>query len=296
MANRDYRLMAIFVAIANAGSIRGAARRLGISAPVVSTALADLEANLGVTLVRRGPRLLSLTEQGRAFHDAAAEMVAAGERAMALIADARLRPRGRLKLTLSTELCVRWLPPRLRAFEAAHPLVDVGIDATDAVVNLGPSEFDMALRATFRLRPRWRPDVLDVLPVALVASPAFAARHGRAVTRAGAALPFIGFSVHERGGILPALRPNGDEAPVTIATRISVNNGLVAMALARAGFGAALVLREVAAEELARGDLVELAPALSFGAIVVRLLLRDEHPSPAARAFVAFLRARAAGR
>jgi len=83
MATRDYRLMALFVAIADSNSIRAASRRLNVSAPVVSTALADLEATLGTTLVRRGRRQLELTPDGRAFHAAAREMVRAADTVLA---------------------------------------------------------------------------------------------------------------------------------------------------------------------------------------------------------------------
>lgn len=292
MAIRDYRLMAFLVAIADAGSIRGAARRLGVSAPVVSTALADLEANLGTTLARRGQRQLKLTPDGLAVYEAASEMVRAGERALSVARRSRARPRGRVAMTLPTALCVTWLPPILREFEAAHPEIETSIHAIDTIVDLPRSDYDLAIRAIYTPRPTGHADAFDILPLDLVASQAMAPASSIAAARARP-IPLIDFSVRETGPSLTGFRRDGTPVSIPTATRIRVNDALLARELARAGLGAALVPREIAADDLARGSLVRMLGQYSFGFIAVRLLQRDRHPSTAARALVEFLHARA---
>lgn len=285
LPTRDYRLIAFFVAIADTGSIRAAARRLGVSAPVVSMALTDLEAGLGTTLAQRSSRGLKLTRDGQAFHAAAAEMVRAGERAIDTIRDASRRPSGRLAITLPAELCAVWLPPHLKAFEARFPDIQTTIEAVDTVVDLPRSDCDIALRSTFLQSPLRPPDSLAILPLALVAEPALAARAGTARD----ALPLIGFSPREANTVMTGVRADGTRLSLPCRTRITVNNGLLARELAKAGFGAALVIAEIVADDLKHGRLARIMPAYEFGYVAMRLIMRDDHPSAAARAFAQFL-------
>jgi LysR family pca operon transcriptional activator len=82
MPARDYRLLAYFVEIVDAGSLREAARRLSLSPPVVSAALADLEALARTTLLRRGRRGAVPTREGAALYETASAMVTAARAAM----------------------------------------------------------------------------------------------------------------------------------------------------------------------------------------------------------------------
>ncbi len=290
MHTRDYRRLAHFVHIAEAGSIRAAARRLGLSPAVVSTALADLEAALGTTLVRRGRRPLAITEAGRRLHEAAASMVEAGTRAMALAA-ARPRAAGPLAITLPTELSVAWLPNVLTAFERRHPDVHTVIHALDSAVDLARSDYDLALRAFYTLAPERPADVIAFLPLVLVAAPQLC--RGRLPLAALLAeLPFIGFTARTDDATLAATDARGRTVHLPTRCRCYVNNGFVAKEMAKAGFGAALVIEVAVAEDLRAGLLTRVDRAHRFGAVAVRVLLRDKLPTPAARAFAEFLRSR----
>ncbi len=289
MHTRDYRRLAHFVHVAEAGSIRAAARRLNLSPAVVSTTLADLEAALGTTLVRRGRRPFVLTEAGKRLHEAAAAMVEAGARAMA-VADAR-RPvaAGPLAITLPTELSVAWLPKVLEAFERRHPDVHTVIHALDSAVDLARSDYDVALRAFYTLAPERPADAIAFLPLALVAAPRLC-RGRRSLAARLAEIPFIGFTARTNDATLAAIDPQGRTVHVPARCRCYVNNGFVAKEMAKAGFGAALVIGVAVAEDLRAGLLARVDRAHRFGAVAVRVLLRDKLPSPAARAFAEFLR------
>ena len=121
------RRLAYFEAIAQTGSIRGAARRLGLSVPVLSSSLAELEAELGVTLANRSTRRLELTKAGQEVFAKASEMIEAAQDTLARFsADGPLT--GSVALTLPVELALHWLPRRLARFRSLHPAVTLGID------------------------------------------------------------------------------------------------------------------------------------------------------------------------
>jgi DNA-binding transcriptional LysR family regulator len=185
-----------------------------------------------------------------------------------------------------------WLPPILRAFEVAYPDIETSIHATDAVIDLQRSDHDLALRARYLLRPGGGGDTVSTLPLDLVATPAIARAAPTFAAARSRPIPLIGFSVRESSESVVGLRRDGRMVSIPAATRIWVNNGLLARELARAGFGAALVMRAIVADDLAQGRLTRVLPQYSFGGVAVRLLQRDAQPSAAARAFIGFVRER----
>jgi DNA-binding transcriptional LysR family regulator len=295
MAARDYRLLAYFVEIVDAGSLREAARRLSLSPPVVSAALSDLEALARTTLLRRGRRGAVPTREGAALYETASAMVAAARAAMAGFDARRGAFAGEVRVTLPTELSLAWLPQRLRAFEKKHPGVAVRIDAADVAIDLARSDCDVALRATHRIGEARPVDAIAWLPVDLVAAPEMLAGLPREPARRLNALPQIALTGAPTRGVYVAREKDGAEIRVPARVRIEVNNGFVAKEFARMGFGAALAIGVSVAADLRAGRLARAAPGLDFGAVAVRPLFRDKRPSPAASAFVAFLAAGARG-
>lgn len=294
MAARDYRLLAYFVEIVDAGSLREAARRLSLSPPVLSAALAALEAEVGATLLRRGRHGATPTPEGETLYRTAAAMVESARDAMAGFKARRARPAGRLRVTLPTELSLAWLPPILAAFEHEFPDIAVQVEAVDTAVDLKRSDCDAALRATHGFGDSSFPDAIAELPVELVAAPAMLRGLPQDGVRRLAALPLVALSAARVHGVYVARRRDGSEIRVPARIRIEVNNGYVAKEFAKLGFGAALVIGASVESDLRARHLVRAVPGLDFGRVVLRALLRDRHPSPAARAFIEFLRRRPA--
>ena len=147
-SHQTLRRLAYFAAVAEAGSIRGGAERLGLSVPVVSEALSELEAELDVTLAHRTTRRFALTEAGRAVQAASAEMLRQAE-ALYRFRESANPLSGRLVVTLPVELAADWLSERLRAFSMLHPALDFTIEATDEVVDLGRRMVDVAIRTGY---------------------------------------------------------------------------------------------------------------------------------------------------
>lgn len=97
----DYRGLAIFVAVVNAGSFSGAGRRLKLSTSVVSHHISQLESKLGVSLLFRSTRSLSLTPEGKNILESAQKMVSAGEEALDALVDNRDETIGSLRITMT---------------------------------------------------------------------------------------------------------------------------------------------------------------------------------------------------
>lgn len=289
MPPRDYRLLAYFVEIVEAGTLSAAAKRLSLSPPVLSAALADLEALAGTSLLRRGRKGAAPTREGAILYESASAMVAAAQAAMAGFGARRAAPTGEVRVSLPTELALAWLPQYLRAFEQSYPDIAVRLDATDLPIDLAQTDCDVALRAKHGFGTVRVPEGLVQLPVELVAAPTVLADLPRNASVRLAKLPQIALSSGANPGLYVGRAANGDMLRVTARVRMVVNNGYVAKEFARLGFGAALAIGVSVASDINAGRLVRAAPNLDFGHVVLRALFRDPRPSPAATAFVTFL-------
>ncbi|WP_420333200.1 LysR family transcriptional regulator [Roseibium sp.] len=278
------RRMTYFAAIAEAGSIRGAAEQLNVSVPVVSEALSDLEDELDVTLAVRTTRKLQLTQTGVEFYAAVTEMLSAAHKALDTVA--KDRPvSGKISITLPVELAAHWLPERIASFQQVHPEVAFKIEANDQVTGLKGSAFDMAVRAAYAPPGRTEPG-FEQLPLIAVARtvPQICSEAG---VKRVISLPFLKAYGVERIDIADA--DSGQVFQLISEQVIEINNRDAAIAMARKGLGFALVTRAAVAEDLAPGRLLNILPGADFGQVALRCLMRDRLPSPAAEAFRDFL-------
>jgi LysR family transcriptional regulator, glycine cleavage system transcriptional activator len=132
-----------FVAVARRQSITQAADELCITQSAMSKQVRTLEGVLGVRLLHRGFRQVTLTDEGRLLFDAADGAIAQLQEAMAQFGARRMRP---VTITTSTGVAALWLLPRLGDFQQRHPEIDVRLAATMAVLDLETEGIDLALR------------------------------------------------------------------------------------------------------------------------------------------------------
>ena len=168
----------IFITVADMGSFTRAADSLGIQKGRASTAVRKLEDDVGVRLLHRTTRSVQLTEDGRAFHARARDLLAEVDDLHAMFAGDRVALRGRLRVDLPTEVARTTVVPALPDFLAAHPELELEVSSTDRQVDLVQEGFDCVLRLgpirdeTLIARP------LGKLRMVNAASPAYLARHG----------------------------------------------------------------------------------------------------------------------
>ena len=121
----ELRHLRYFVAVAEEQSFLKAAERLHISQPPLSTQMKDLESQLGVTLLARSPRGISLTEPGKVFYGEARAILARVEHAKVATQRAARGEEGRLRVGFISVVDYSFLPPALKEFRARYPQVDV---------------------------------------------------------------------------------------------------------------------------------------------------------------------------
>jgi DNA-binding transcriptional LysR family regulator len=243
-----------FVAVAEAGSISEAARRLRLSKSVVSERLAELERSVGTRLLHRTTRKLSMTEDGTAFLERAVRIVREVEDAAADLAERRGTLSGPLRISAPVTFGRMHLGPALYPFLARHPQIelvldlddrraDAAADGYDAVVRHGPIE-DSRLMA-WRLAPSRR---------VLVASADYLARAG--VPRSIAELEGHRGIFYTNRGVADWRFP-GPRGAAIVRARVGlrVNNGDLMRDAAIAGLGIALLPTFITAAAVTRGEL-----------------------------------------
>jgi DNA-binding transcriptional LysR family regulator len=166
----------VFARVVELGGFTPASRALGMTPSAVSKLIARLEARLGVRLMLRSTRKLQLTEEGAAFHERALRILAdldEMERSVAACAIAK----GRLRVNSNVPFGLHHLLPLAPRFMAAHPEVQLDITITDEVIDLMDERAEIAIRVGPMRPSQLMARKLGESRMALVASPAYLARH-----------------------------------------------------------------------------------------------------------------------
>uniref|UniRef100_A0AAN0MM95 LysR family transcriptional regulator n=1 Tax=Yoonia rhodophyticola TaxID=3137370 RepID=A0AAN0MM95_9RHOB len=148
MSHQTLRRLVYFATIADVGSIRGAAAQLGLSVPVVSEALSQLEAELDVSLATRTTPRFELTAAGLRTQAAAQKILQTAYDLTDTLSDNQPLS-GTLGITLPVELAGFWLPAKIRTFGKLHPDIQFDIDVTDTVLDLHAGPIELAIRTDY---------------------------------------------------------------------------------------------------------------------------------------------------
>ncbi|HKJ87019.1 MAG TPA: LysR substrate-binding domain-containing protein, partial [Gammaproteobacteria bacterium] len=138
--------MALFARVVEAQSFSVAARELGLSKSAVSKGVARLEERLGVRLLHRTTRRLSLSEAGRTFYEYCRQAVGAAQAGEEEVTRLQEKPRGVLTVNAPVSFGSLHLAPTISRFLALHPDVRVDMTVDDRVVDLVEAGFDVAVR------------------------------------------------------------------------------------------------------------------------------------------------------
>jgi DNA-binding transcriptional LysR family regulator len=174
----DWSLVRSFLAVLEAGSVMGGARRLGMQQPTVSRHLAELEAQLDAPLFERTGRGVVATAQAMAIVDAARQMQDGADALSRALAQGREATRGTVRITTSQVAASYLLPPLLAELAAAEPGIAVELVASNDMTNLLRREADIAVRMA-------RPGQSSLIARKLGDLPVVAAAHRRYLARAG---------------------------------------------------------------------------------------------------------------
>lgn len=252
--------LAIFAAVAETEGFTSAARRLGASKAMVSTAVTRLEKRLGVRLLQRTTRRLSLTEAGAAALPHAQRSLLAARDAEEAARHTSTSPRGLLRVNAPMSFGLLHVVPALGAFAQTYPEVRVDLSLDDRVLDLAEGGFDLALRIGTL------PDS-SLISQRLCRSRNVLVAHHRYLARAGT--PSNPTELAGHAALIYALSSTGARWTLTRGSRtetVRVSGPLQAnssLALHRAlhqGLGLARIPWFVVGEDLAHGRLVEVLP------------------------------------
>ena len=290
----DGRLLAgvtVLAAVVEAGSLARAAEALGLSPSGVSRAVSRLEARVGVRLLDRTTRSLSLTDEGRRFHAQVGPHLDGIEAAALEAAGSAAVVRGRLRINVDPFFSRIVLAGHLADFLARHPQVALELIMRDSVGDLVADGFDLALRfgdppaSSFVFRK------LIETPVLTVASPAYIAAHGAprhpSELAAHACIDFYD-AAHGRPYDWE-FRRGGEVLPVKIAGRLLVSDTGTMLGACLAGAGICQILALGNRELVDSGALVELFPDWPDERFALHALYPSRHHRAAkVRAFIDF--------
>ncbi|WKW30638.1 LysR family transcriptional regulator [Pseudomonas viridiflava] len=138
--------LSFFYLLANKGSLAATARELGVTPPAVSKRLTALEARLGIRLVHRTTRSMSLTSEGELYFSHAARILTQIDDLEQLMSSSRATPKGLIRVNASLGFGRRHVGPALAAFFAQYPEVEIQLEISDHPLDLAAHGFDLGIR------------------------------------------------------------------------------------------------------------------------------------------------------
>ena len=257
----EFQQLRSFLAVVRAGSFVGGADALGLSKAAVSRHVAELEEVLGVRLLHRTTRRLSLTDDGARFHARADELLASLEELEAETSSQGGEATGQLRVNAPMSFGNLHLAPLWPRFLAAHPKVRLDITLNDRVVDLVEEGYDLAVRIGRLGDSNLVSRQLATTRIVLCAAPDYLDRHGAPDhPRELAGHAIFAYAYWSGGEEWKFTGPEG-EVGVRVHPRMRSNSGDTCRAAALEGQGIVLQPDFLVGEDLKRGTLVELMPA-----------------------------------
>ena len=252
--------MAVFAEVVAAGSLTAAARRLGMTPSAVSQHLRQLEQALGLALLHRSTRRLTLTEAGERYHAGCAAMVGAARQAEQALVRLRDEPEGELRLAAPIgfgSLLASALSP-LRGY----PKLTLRLLLDDMLIDLIAERVDIALRVGEQADSSLVARKLGSMPRQLCAAPAYLAERGWPATPQDLLRhDWLASKPNSSGAdMLELLGPAGERETLRLEGRVQASQVTALHALAVAGWGISMGVSEDDRKALADGRLLPILP------------------------------------
>lgn len=283
----------VFVQVAETRSFVAAGRALGISASAIGKSVARLEERLGVRLLHRSTRSMTLTAEGMMLLERSRRVLAEIEAAEQELSQSASQPRGRLRVSLP--LVSGLVLPLLADFMRAYPEVELDLSFTDRMVDVVEEGYDAVVRTGEPLDSRLSSRQLGSFGTVIVGSPAYFAQHGVPQHPADLARhPCLHYRYPNSGKleVWPLLLKEGELEP-RLPTSMICDNAETRVWFALQGLGIACLPAFAARAELAAGTLRTVLDDYVDRTITFRLLWPSgRHLTPRLRVFIDFMAAR----
>jgi len=283
--------MALFVEVADRGSLGAAAEALGLSNPAATRYLASLEERLQVRLVERNTRRLYLTSEGQDFLERARHVLTELRDAEAAIHQTTLNPSGVLRVSASLSFAMQLIAPRLPKYQQRYSQVRVHVETANRYLDIIDNGIDVAIRTR-----EYEPDsTITIRRLAstrriLAASPAYLAQRGRPQFPSD-------LTDHNVLVYLHANHPNelkfsrgGESQTVNVQGVLESNDGQVLRAAALSGLGILVQPSYIVYEDIVAGRLVPVLGDWDLPRLQINIAYPSrKHLSAKVRSFIDFM-------
>lgn len=286
----DLNEISAFISIVQAGGLSKASEQTGLPKSTLSRKLALLEQRLGITLLQRTTRKITLTKAGEEYFRQCASLLGQLTEVEKAVAAEQSEPRGIIRFTAPVESGPLVLAPILRRFCERYPKVSLDLVFTDRIVDLVGEGFDVALRATnmrdssLKAKKIWHEEFI------LVASRSYLKKFG--IPKTVKDLPahrVIGFSPNREALTWKLKGPDGKKE-ISLHEYIRTNSLPNCRALALEGLGITLISKFLVCSDLRSGKLEEVLPGWTAERGELALVYPNQkYVSPKTRAFVDFM-------
>ncbi len=281
--------MMTFAKVVEAKSFSEAARALSTSKSLVSKQVSNLEAALGVRLLNRTTRRMSLTEIGTAYYEHCARIAHEIEAAGQTVTQLQVEPRGVLRITSPVIFASLHLAPALRTFLQLHEQVEVELNATDRIIDIVDEGYDLAIRITDHPTPTMVARRIAPVRWVTCASPEYLERYGTPATpqdlQHHQCLVYQGAQAMRSGW---RYRVGGKEVNLHVPGRCRVNTSEVLLQMALDGMGIVLFPTYILGPLLKNGRLTQILPdsVANPDMSLYATFLPNRYLQPKVRAFI----------
>ncbi|MEZ0306487.1 MAG: LysR substrate-binding domain-containing protein [Ramlibacter sp.] len=290
---QDLNDMLYFAEVVDRGGFAAAGRSLGLPKSKLSRRVAELEGRLGVRLLQRTTRKLSLTEAGELFHRHAVAMREEAEAGAEAVAQVQSEPRGTIRVACPVTLAQTTVGPLIPLFMERHPRVRVEMEVNNRVVDLVQDGIDVALRVRPTLEASGSLIVknLGITQGLLVASPALLDRLGRPETPEELAnIPTMAMSAADGKSVWKFIGPGGREYDFQHRPIYVADDLLTLKYAVGSGTGMSIIPDYMCRRELRLGQLEKVLPDWAPRPGVIHAVFPSRRGLlPAVRRFLDFL-------
>lgn len=279
-------LMSVFVAVAEEEGFAAGARRMGMSPPAVTRAIAALEARLRIKLLNRSTRFVRVTDAGQRYLDDARRIIAEVETADEAAAGINAEPRGHLAVTAPVLFGKMFVMPGIVDYLNRYPGMDVSALFLDRVVNLLEEGIDVGIRIGELPDSSMKAIRVGQIRRVLCASPAYLAQHKQPETAADLAQHLIVAA----SGVTPFVEwkfgPDG-KTTIRVKPRLTVSSNDAAIEASLLGLGISRLLSYQVAAHFESGQLLRLLQQDEPQPLPVHVVHRESrYASTKVRSFV----------
>lgn len=282
--------MRTFVAVVEATSFIRAADVLGLSKAAVSRHVQDMEERLGVRLLQRTTRRLSLTEEGQVFYERAKELLSDLEEAEAEITSRGVSAKGLLRVNAPVTFGVQKLAPLWGKFLQQNPEIILDVTLSDRIVDLIEEGYDLAIRIANLASSSLISRKLGATRMILCAAPTYLKKHGKprspADLKKHSTISYRYWSTKDEWHFV------GPKGGLSVKTkpRMHTNSGDTCRLAALSGQGIILQPSFLVQDDIKKGRLIEILPKYrAFEIGIYAVYPARQHVSPKVRALVDFL-------